>query len=130
MPPSNEDDDIDWQATLARLRENKERLRQQGYKPIDPQVFADALNRATSTPEFTARYKAWLEYLGPSGWTPVARADYEKMCQEDVDPDLVAKYRAELEATRAPSAKATSSDEKMTAEEVGTEAVKQTESKK
>lgn len=48
---------------------------------------------------FTAKYKAWLEHLGPKLWTPVAKADYEQMCKEDIDPELVAKYRAELEAS-------------------------------
>jgi len=59
----------------------------------------EALNGATADPVFTAKYKAWLEHLGPKQWTPVAKADYEQMCKEDIDPELVAKYRAELEAS-------------------------------
>jgi hypothetical protein len=58
----------------------------------------EALNRHMNTQEFSARYKAWLEYLGSEHWTPVAKADYEKMCAEDIDPELVAKYRGELES--------------------------------
>jgi hypothetical protein len=61
----------------------------------------EALNRATTSPEFTARYKAWLDFLGPKLWTPVAKADYEAMSKEDIDEDLVAKYRAELGAGTA-----------------------------
>jgi hypothetical protein len=64
----------------------------------------EALNRATTSPEFTARYKAWLDFLGPKLWTPAAKADYEAMSKEDIDVELVAKYRAELEASRFPPA--------------------------
>jgi hypothetical protein len=32
----------------------------------------------------------------------VAKADYEAMSKEDIDEELVAKYRAELEASRGP----------------------------
>jgi hypothetical protein len=65
----------------------------------------EALNRATSSPEATARYKAWLDFLGPKLWTPVAKADYEAMLKEDIDEELVAKYRAELEAKTKPPTK-------------------------
>ncbi|GEP62154.1 hypothetical protein RSO01_93200 [Reyranella soli] len=64
------------------------------------QLTVDALNRHMSTPEFSARYKAWLEHIGPAQWTPIARQDYETMTKENIDPDLVAKYRAELESNR------------------------------
>jgi hypothetical protein len=63
----------------------------------------EALNRATSSPEATARYKAWLDFLGPKLWTPVAAADYEAILKEDIDEELVARYRAELEAKTMPS---------------------------
>ena len=61
---------------------------------------AEALNRHTNGHEFSARYKAWLEYMGPELWSPIAKADYEAMCKEDISPELVARYRAELEADR------------------------------
>ncbi|HEY2874715.1 MAG TPA: hypothetical protein VGJ56_22510, partial [Reyranella sp.] len=60
----------------------------------------EALKRHTNSQEFSARYKAWLEYVGPELWSPIAKADYETMCKEDISPELVARYRAELEARR------------------------------
>jgi hypothetical protein len=76
-----------------------------GDKKLDlGKLAVEAMNRATTNPEFTARYKAWLDFLGPKLWTPVAKADYEAMLKEDIDEELVAKYRAELEAGRAPPA--------------------------
>jgi hypothetical protein len=39
---------------------------------------------------------AWLQFLGPELWTPVAKADYEKMTREGIDPERVAKFRAQL----------------------------------
>jgi len=47
----------------------------------------DALNKATNTPEFNASYKRWLEYIGPDNWTPIAKADYEKMMREEEQRD-------------------------------------------
>ena len=47
------------------------------------QLTVDALNRHTTTPEFTARYKAWLELIGPELWTPVAKANYEQILAEE-----------------------------------------------
>jgi hypothetical protein len=76
------------------------------HKTLDlGKLTVEALNRATTSPEFTARYKAWLDFLGPKSWTPVAKADYEAMLKEDIDEELVARYRAELEAKRIPSIK-------------------------
>jgi hypothetical protein len=43
------------------------------------------MNRLTTSPEFTAKYKAWLEYIGPELWGPVGKADYEKMIAEEKD---------------------------------------------
>jgi hypothetical protein len=43
-----------------------------------------ALNRATNDPEFKARYRKWLEYIGPKCWTPVAKADEEAILAEEV----------------------------------------------
>ena len=40
---------------------------------------------------FTAKYKAWLEYLVPNLLTPMSKADYEKTCKKDIAPELVAK---------------------------------------
>ena len=47
------------------------------------QLTVAALNRATNTPEFNRRYLAWLESIGPECWTPVAKADYERMKAEE-----------------------------------------------
>jgi hypothetical protein len=41
------------------------------------------MNRLTTSPEFTAKYKAWLEYVGPELWSPVAKADYDKIIAEE-----------------------------------------------
>ena len=46
-----------------------------------------------------------MDFLGPKSWTPVAKADYEAMLKEDIDEELVARYRAELEAKTMPSIK-------------------------
>ena len=35
------------------------------------------------SPEFTAKYKAWLEKIGPELWGPVGKADYEKIIAEE-----------------------------------------------
>jgi hypothetical protein len=45
----------------------------------------EALNRHTSSPEFTARYRKWLEDGEAAGiqLTPVAKADLEAMRAED-----------------------------------------------
>jgi hypothetical protein len=47
------------------------------------QLSVDAMNRHTTSPEFTARNKKWLEYIGPELWTPTAKADYEKIIAEE-----------------------------------------------
>ena len=54
-----------------------------GKAPDYGQLTVDALRRHTTTPEFTAGYKAWLEYLGPELWTPVAKADHEEIMAEE-----------------------------------------------
>ena len=41
------------------------------------------MNRHTTSPQFTARYKKWLEYLGPDLLTPLAKADYEQILAEE-----------------------------------------------
>ena len=38
-----------------------------------------------TSPKFTAKYKAWLEYIGPKFWSPVAKADYEKIIAEEAE---------------------------------------------
>jgi hypothetical protein len=40
---------------------------------------ADALNKHTGSPEVTARYKAWLDRIGPELWSPTSKADYEQI---------------------------------------------------
>jgi hypothetical protein len=76
-------------------REDKEK--KPGREAIDwGQATVDALNRHTSSPEFLARYKAWLECIGPDLWTPTAKRDYEAMAKESIDPELVAKYKADF----------------------------------
>jgi hypothetical protein len=47
----------------------------------------DALNRHTSSPEFTARYRKWLEDHEAAGieLTPVAKADLEAMRAEEAE---------------------------------------------
>ena len=47
------------------------------------QKSAEAMNRHTTGPEFTAKYKAWLEKIGPELWGPVGKADYEKIIAEE-----------------------------------------------
>ena len=47
------------------------------------QKSAEAMNRHTTSPEFTARYKAWLEKIGPELWGPVGKADYENIIAEE-----------------------------------------------
>jgi hypothetical protein len=42
-----------------------------------------AINKHTTSPEFTAKYKAWLEYIGPQFWGPVGKADYEQIIAEE-----------------------------------------------
>jgi hypothetical protein len=92
----------------------EERSRVVSKRKVDwGKLNVEALNRATSDPVFSAKYKAWLEYLGPNLWTPVAKADYEKMCTEDIDPELVAKYRAELGTTTVSPVKEKADDEPM-----------------
>ena len=55
-----------------RARENRQRL----------DVLIEE-NRDTISLEFTARYKKWLEYIGPKFWGPVGKADYEKIIAEE-----------------------------------------------
>ena len=43
----------------------------------------EAMNRHTTSPEFTARYKAWLERIGPELWSTTAMADYEQILAEE-----------------------------------------------
>ena len=43
----------------------------------------DALNRHQTSPEFTAKYKAWLLATPPEHLTPVAKADLEQMLAEE-----------------------------------------------
>jgi hypothetical protein len=53
-------------------------------EPVDwCQLSVDAMNRHTTSPEFTARYKAWLEYLGPKFWSKTAKVDYEQILAEE-----------------------------------------------
>jgi hypothetical protein len=52
--------------------------------PVDwGQLSVEAMNRHTTSPEFTAKYKAWLEYIGPELWGPVGDADYEQILAEE-----------------------------------------------
>jgi hypothetical protein len=41
------------------------------------------MNHHTTNPEFTARYKAWLEYIGPKLWSKTAKAAYEQILAEE-----------------------------------------------
>jgi hypothetical protein len=41
------------------------------------------LNKHTTSPEFTAKYKKWLEKIGPGVWSKTAKADYEKIIAEE-----------------------------------------------
>jgi hypothetical protein len=53
-------------------------------EPVDwAQKSAEAMNRHTTSPKFTARYKAWLERIGPELWGPVGKADYDKIIAEE-----------------------------------------------
>jgi hypothetical protein len=53
-------------------------------EPVDwGQKSAEAMNRLTTSPEFTAKYKAWLERIGPELWSKTAKADYEKIIAEE-----------------------------------------------
>jgi hypothetical protein len=101
--PSNAADE-NPEKDQAKLAGNEEK-NSDGQSPDYAALSVEAINRHTTSPEFTAKYKAWLEYLGPEHWTPVAKADYEAMSKENIDPELVARYRAELESNRVPPAK-------------------------
>ena len=58
--------------------------RQEGIvSPDYAALSAKAMNGHTTSLEFTARYKAWLEYIGPKFWGPVVKADYEKIIAEE-----------------------------------------------
>jgi hypothetical protein len=66
------------QGALDERREGPEE------EPVDwCQLSVDAMNRHTTSPEFTAKYKAWLEKIGPELWGPVGKADYEKIIAEE-----------------------------------------------
>jgi hypothetical protein len=47
------------------------------------QLSVEAMNRHTTSPEFTARYKKGLEYIGPELWSKTAKADYEQILAEE-----------------------------------------------
>jgi hypothetical protein len=47
------------------------------------QKSAEAMNRHTASPEFTAKYKAWLERIGPELLSKTAKADYEQILTEE-----------------------------------------------
>jgi len=62
-----------------QMSNDKDQMRE----PVDwCQLSVDAMNRHTTSPEFAARYKAWLEKIGPELWGPVGKADYEKIIAE------------------------------------------------
>lgn len=92
MPSS--DDDRDLKALkdflpefVAHQRSLRQKRKSQGHKEVDwGQATVDALNRHTGDPEWSARYMRWLEEIGPGNWTPVAKADYEKMKAEGIKP--------------------------------------------
>ena len=57
------------------------------------------MNTLTISPEFTAKYKAWLDYIGPELWGPVGKADYEQILSEEaaakqVEPSTASRIRA------------------------------------
>jgi hypothetical protein len=58
-------------------------------RPDWGQLTVDALNHHTSSPEFKASYKKWLEDIGPANWPPVAKADYEAMIAINQRPSSV-----------------------------------------
>jgi len=104
MPSSDKNiTDAKWKETLARLKANEERKKAGYISPDYGKASVEALNRAMSSPEARAEYMAWLEFTGPDNcrW-----ADYERMKNDNIDPELLAKYRAHFEAIRAANLKA------------------------
>jgi len=41
------------------------------------------MSHHTASPEFSAKYKAWLGYIGPKLWSKTAKADYEQIMAEE-----------------------------------------------
>jgi hypothetical protein len=69
---------------LAKIKAIKEANAKKGIvSPDYAALSAAAMNRHTTSPEFTAKYKAWLERIGPELWGPVGKVDYEKIIAEE-----------------------------------------------
>ena len=85
MPSSNSPlSDEAHEERLAKIKAIKEANAKKGIvSPDYAALSAAAMNRLTTSPEFTAKYKAWLEYLGPKFWSKTAKADYEQILAEE-----------------------------------------------
>ena len=85
MPSSNNPlSDEAHKERLAKIKAIKEANTKKGIvSPDYAALSAAAMNRLTTSPEFTAKYKAWLERIGPELWGPVGKADYEKIIAEE-----------------------------------------------
>jgi hypothetical protein len=76
--------DNEWKERRAKMKVLKDAKAKAGIEDIDyAKLSADALNKYTTSPEFTARYKKWLEYIGPELWSKTAKADYEQILAEE-----------------------------------------------
>jgi hypothetical protein len=87
MPSSNKPDPLSdeaWVERLGKIKALEDAKAKKGIvSPDYAALSAAAMNRHTTSPEFTARYKKWLEYLGPDLLTPLAKADYEQILAEE-----------------------------------------------
>jgi hypothetical protein len=69
---------------LAKIKAIKEANAKKGIvSPDYAALSAESMNSLTMSPAFTTKYKAWLEYIGPTFWGPVGKADYEKIIAEE-----------------------------------------------
>jgi hypothetical protein len=87
MPSSDKHiTDGEHEALLAKIEANKGKHKAENPDRVEldyAALSAAAMNRHTTSPEFTARYKKWLEYLDPDLLTPLAKADYEQILAEE-----------------------------------------------
>jgi hypothetical protein len=61
---------------LAKIKAIKEANAEKGIvSPDYAALSAAAMNRLTTSPEFTSKYKAWLEYIALNFWGPAGKAD-------------------------------------------------------
>ncbi len=98
---TNDQPDDDLAETAKRLKAIEEANRKKGIPKVDyGKLTVEALNRHTSSPEFTARYKKWLMSMPYETLTPVAKADLDEMLAAEKEAKAKAKA-----GTGGPSAR-------------------------